>query len=741
MDLVAVVLEAAFFVVFAGVLARYLREPTAVNRDLVLVFGSVVALFAISIAGQLVALPQPVRAAAVIFLLAQPYLTLRLVRHFASMARWVDPAAVAWFLSAAAAYLFVGNTVRASTIYIVAYFVVVELVGAAVLLRTATGRFGTARLRLVVAAFATTCFALTILVSAISTLRTPPGATADPTYQIVSRTFALIAGLGYLGAFVPPRFLRRLQQRALAFDLAAGLVSVPTGTPADTFWQRLAEAAQRITGADSALVAIGSPVPTVRVVTGTWDRPPAIGEAIANDDPRLTGGVPATKRRNAFVRSSADRVVSVPLAADDAPVGYLVTVLPGASLFVEDDHALLSLIGTQTVRAVEREQALQERSALANELLETSHELEQSREQLESEARFRVAVEAHPSPLLVLDDDGHLVYANAQAMTAFGYERDELLATRIGALIPELKGTRIPDRTEQGIVEVRRRNGTTFPAELSVRSFEFDGQTLRIAVLVDVTDRIQVEQVREKFIGILSHELRTPVTAIYGGTQLLLSRRDRIPPDQMHDLLADMAFEGERLNRIIENLVVLARLERGRELQGEEPVLLQRVLPVVLERERALWPDVAIRLALPPNLPTTRGDEGYVAQVVRNLVSNAAKYAGGRGEIEVQGTAVGDGVEIRVLDRGPGIREDTADQLFELYYREPSAGLTAPGAGIGLFICRQIVNSLGGRMWARPRPGGGAEFGFSLPIYEADDERVAQSTSVPRSDVAAPAMG
>src|SRR5690606_18517746 len=138
-----------------------------------------------------------------------------------------------------------------------------------------------------------------------------------------------------------------------------------------------------------------------------------------------------------------------------------------------------------------------------------------------------------------------------------------------------------------------------FPAQVATRSFDYDGQEMVIAVVEDVRERIAVDQLREKFIGVLSHELRTPVTAIYGGAQLLLSRWGRMPAETEREVVADIAGEAERLHRLIENTLVLARIEGGRELAGGDPVLIQRLLPQVVDRERSLWPGAEIRLSIP----------------------------------------------------------------------------------------------------------------------------------------------
>jgi len=120
-------------------------------------------------------------------------------------------------------------------------------------------------------------------------------------------------------------------------------------------------------------------------------------------------------------------------------------------------------------------------------------------------------------------------------------------------------------------------------------------------------------------------------------------------------------------------------------------------------------------------LPAVRGDLTYVEQVVRNLVGNAAKYGGVSEPVELTVEEIGAQVAVRVLDRGPGIGAEEAEDLFELFYRGATTAATASGAGIGLFVCRALVTAMGGRMWAAPRDGGGSEFGFSLPILEIDE--------------------
>ncbi len=125
-------------------------------------------------------------------------------------------------------------------------------------------------------------------------------------------------------------------------------------------------------------------------------------------------------------------------------------------------------------------------------------------------------------------------------------------------------------------------------------------------------------------------------------------------------------------------------------------------------------------LEMEPGLPTVVADPVYLEQVVRNLLSNAAKYAGPGGPVRVTTRAAGDEVVVRVLDRGPGIAADESARLFELYYRSPATAAQATGAGIGLFVCARLIGAMGGRIRGRPRDGGGADFGFALRVMDAD---------------------
>jgi PAS domain S-box-containing protein len=263
-----------------------------------------------------------------------------------------------------------------------------------------------------------------------------------------------------------------------------------------------------------------------------------------------------------------------------------------------------------------------------------------------------------------------------------------------------------------------------------------------IGVARDVTEEVAIEHERERrvetelrqgelnqaFIGVVSHELRTPITSIYGGSKLL-RRMGPADSEKRSELTANIEAEAERLYNLTEDLLVLTRVERGTLDIGLEPVAMPRVLERVIASEQERFPLTTIELVVQPGIPIALGDNTNIEQLIRNLVGNAAKYAPPGGTVQVVTTSTqasapnGEEIEVRVLDRGPGLAEGDAEHLFELFYRSPLTAKKAPGAGIGLFVCNHLAEAMGGRLWATNREGGGAEFGFSLRPYVADETK------------------
>jgi K+-sensing histidine kinase KdpD len=242
---------------------------------------------------------------------------------------------------------------------------------------------------------------------------------------------------------------------------------------------------------------------------------------------------------------------------------------------------------------------------------------------------------------------------------------------------------------------------------------------------VDVAERYRAAQraqeLREAFTGVISHELRTPITTIYGMSQVLRQRHGSMEPADLRHMIEDIEGEADRLRRLAEDLLVLSRTESGRLQVTLDPLLLGHVIRRRIAEEEARWPDHTFEVEIPVGTGLVLGEEMYVEQVVQNLLSNAAKYSPPGSEVCVIVEQEGAEIRVRVLDEGMGLEEGSTDRLFELFYRSPDATRQASGAGIGLFVCRQLIESMGGRIWAKQRDGKGSEFGFALPVLEESD--------------------
>jgi signal transduction histidine kinase len=257
------------------------------------------------------------------------------------------------------------------------------------------------------------------------------------------------------------------------------------------------------------------------------------------------------------------------------------------------------------------------------------------------------------------------------------------------------------------------------PAEREVLATIADqgGQALERARLHE--QEREAHRMQEAFISVISHELRTPITTILAGSRLL-RRRVRGVPDA-EDLATDIEAESDRLFRIVEDLLVLSRLERRNLSIAEEPVHLTRLVDRVIASVARRWPTTVFIEPEDASVRVARGEETYIEQILRNLLSNAAKYAPPGSTVRVEFEDAGEEILVRVLDEGPGIARDEVEQLFTLFYRSPATAASAAGAGIGLFVSRRLADEMGGRMWARARPEGGSEFGFSVAAFPIDD--------------------
>jgi signal transduction histidine kinase len=244
-----------------------------------------------------------------------------------------------------------------------------------------------------------------------------------------------------------------------------------------------------------------------------------------------------------------------------------------------------------------------------------------------------------------------------------------------------------------------------------------------IGICTDVTERKDVEdqlrranEAKDEFLGLISHELRTPITTIYGGARLLHSRAGQLDTDSHNSLLADIESESERLHRLVEDLLVLSRLELNQRV-ATEPVLLQHVIQKAAEASRKR--NRQVTADIPAGLPAVAAEPTYLDQVLRNLLSNAEKYSTAGEPIEIAVTRNGaTEATVTVSDRGPGVPDEEAERIFDRFFRSKHTAGKVGGAGIGLTVCKRLIEAQAGRIWACPREGGGLAVSFALPLSE-----------------------
>lgn len=348
----------------------------------------------------------------------------------------------------------------------------------------------------------------------------------------------------------------------------------------------------------------------------------------------------------------------------------------------------------------------------------------------ESEERYRTLAEALPAMIASTGPDGLAEYHNSRWTEYTGLSPEHLRGA--GWLDAVHPGDRAAARER---FDAARASGAAFEADYRIRSRfgEYrwhrdhtipvfgEDHTLGmwLSVGVDIEAQKQTEEglreaaaAKDEFLGLVSHELRTPLTIIVGNARAL-RRFSGLSPEERSASIADIQGEAERLQRLIENMLTLSRVE-SQTVVLPEPVLLQRAIPGIVAAHAGGRP---VRVVISENLAPVSAEPLYVEQVLQNLLSNAIKYTPPGSEIEVRAGDAGEMVAVSVLDRGPGILPDEIDRVFEPFFRSGRTSSQVSGAGLGLSVCKRLVEAQGGRIWARQRESGGSEIGFSLPVY------------------------
>jgi signal transduction histidine kinase len=222
--------------------------------------------------------------------------------------------------------------------------------------------------------------------------------------------------------------------------------------------------------------------------------------------------------------------------------------------------------------------------------------------------------------------------------------------------------------------------------------------------------------VKDEFLGLVSHELKTPITVIRGNAEVLDTRGSQIDDVSRAIAVRDIRRESERLSRMVDDLLSLSRL--GLLQLEKEPLLVRRVVDRIVAEHRRY--DQGRPMPVRGDAPPALGAAVAVEHILHNLLTNAERYSPQYTPIEVDLRHVGQEVEVAVRDHGSGITPQDAEKVFAPFYRSAAGERVAGGIGIGLTVCKRLVEAQGGRIWAAPASGGGTEVTFTLPLA-ADD--------------------
>jgi K+-sensing histidine kinase KdpD len=436
--------------------------------------------------------------------------------------------------------------------------------------------------------------------------------------------------------------------------------------------------------------------------------------------------------------------LAVPLiGVDDRNIGLIQLSDKDAGEFTEADESILVQLAQMGAIAIEKTRLYEDtewRRRAAEQLYAMSHDVAIA---LDVPSLLQVALrhigEVFATRVVVLfpDADGELAprwrypetaepESGDLAVSRWAYEHGQAagLGTRVFSGERALHLPLIGARETIGVLNLAPRNagGLQAPGQLLL----LETFTNQIALALERATlaaraheahlRMETERLRSSLLSSISHDLRTPLATITGAASSLLWRNEELHPETQRELKESIYEEAERMARLVDNLLNMTRLESGIQARKASQPLEDVVGAALARLERHLH-GRPLTTSLPHDLPLVLIDDVLIEQVLINLLDNAIKYTGSESPLEVS-AFVSDGmVTAQVADRGPGLDPGEEERVFEKFHRG-SANHTR-GAGLGLAICRGIIETHGGRIWVENRPGGGAVFRFTLPIEPA----------------------
>jgi PAS domain S-box-containing protein len=347
--------------------------------------------------------------------------------------------------------------------------------------------------------------------------------------------------------------------------------------------------------------------------------------------------------------------------------------------------------------------------------------VEEQRVELERHARVLQHVDRG---VFLVDDAGVVRYWNPAAQAITGLDAERIVGRRADESIPgwQAIGPEVPVAHEPGPGSVAAK---TLPLEIEGRELwvSLSGVKYEDGVVYafrNLTAERALEELKSDFIATVSHELRTPLAAIYGCARTLLRPDLDLGESDSSRLLEVIAQESERLTRIVGDILLANQLDAGRLQLSDQEVDVTGLARDVVEEMRAALDgreDITLELIAPPAGMLVSGDEDRLRQVLLNLVDNAVKYSPDGGRVEVALEPTESGLRIAVRDEGLGIPHGEQQRIFGKFYRvDPQQSRGVGGTGLGLYICRELVRRMEGRVSVTSREGHGSTFVVDLPL-------------------------
>lgn len=344
-------------------------------------------------------------------------------------------------------------------------------------------------------------------------------------------------------------------------------------------------------------------------------------------------------------------------------------------------------------------------------------------------------VETIRESLLVMDKDYTILSANQYFLSTFKVSLNETKGKLLYDLgngqwnIPELR-TMMEEILPSNNPVLNYEVEYEFPhigrkwMLLNAHRIELEGEYKdRILLAIeDITARKEIEQRKDDFLSIASHELKTPLTTVVGYMQMINRLIPENASEKFKTVINKTGTYVDRLNQLLSELLDVSRIQTGNIELHKDPFDFDKMVSETIEGIQAASPGYKIKLNGDTGL-VFYGDESHLIQVLTNLISNAIKYSPNSTNVEVYVSRVSNFIKVSVQDHGMGIKEEELKKIFQRFYRVGDIQKAYPGMGIGLYICDQIIKNHGGTLWAESLTGSGSIFSFTLPLTDKQSQK------------------